>query len=49
LFAALKTRRLCKRLLPIEAYPTLVAGKRYRHYPEGIPAIEDLGPDRPKR
>ena len=49
LFAVLKTRRLCKRMLAIEAYPTLVGNKRYRHYPEGIPAIEELGPDRPRR
>lgn len=49
LYGALQLRRLFKRLLPLEAYPTLVGGKRYRHYPEGAPAVEELGPDRPRR
>lgn len=49
LYGALQLRRLFKRLLPLEAYPTLVGGKRYRHYPEGAPVVEELGPDRPRR
>lgn len=49
LVAVLKLRRRVKRAVSIERYPTLVAGKRPRSYPGGLPAIEALGPDMLKR
>jgi hypothetical protein len=41
---ALRLRAGVKRWVSIERYPTLLAGKAYRSYPQGRPAIEELGP-----
>ncbi|OYU82971.1 MAG: hypothetical protein CFE45_26720, partial [Burkholderiales bacterium PBB5] len=40
----LKLRARVKAVLSIERYPTLLADKAYRSYPQGRPAIEQLGP-----
>lgn len=40
----LKLRARTKALVSIERYPTLVAGKPYRSYPQGLPVVETIGP-----
>ncbi|MEK8052549.1 oxygenase MpaB family protein [Ideonella sp. DXS22W] len=45
----LRLRRVVKRVFSIERYPTLLAEKHYRSYPQGLPPIEQIGPQALKR
>jgi hypothetical protein len=45
----LKLRAGVKRWVSIERYPTLLADKPYRSYPQGRPEIEAIGPAALKR
>lgn len=46
--AVLTLRAWVKRGVSVERYPTLLAGKFLRTYPQGRPAVEQVGPEGPE-